>query len=191
MLTLLIDMDNVVANLLKKWLDTYNSTYGDTLLPEHITQWDLHKQITKCSPAEFYGIIAQPGFFADLEVMPYAVEVIQRLHSAGHSIYFLTATPYDNPTGGYDKCNWVQRHFSFLDKNARNRVIQAHNKHMVKGDLLFDDSPANLAAYPGTKIAMDWNFNKHVAVNYRASDWLAFEKIVHQIVNMRKPFRDV
>lgn len=175
-------MDNVVANLLKKWLDVYNQTYGDSLLPEQITSWALHNQATKCSPADFYGIIAKPGFFADLEIMPHAAGVIQRLHEAGHAIYFLTATPYSNLSGGYDKCNWVQKYFPFLEKDARNRVIQAHHKHMVKGDLLFDDSPSNLDAYPGIKVAMDWAFNRHVSVNYRAKDWLQFETIVNQIV---------
>jgi len=188
MLTLLIDMDNVTANLLKKWLDVYNQTYGDTLTPDQITNWALHNQATKCSAADFYGIISRPGFFADLEVMPHAIDVVKRLHDIGHQIYFLTATPYNNPTGGYDKCNWVQQHFPFLDKDARNRVIQGHHKHMVKGDLLFDDSPSNLNAYPGTKVAMDWGFNKDVITNYRVKDWLEFEKIVHQIVNMRNPF---
>lgn len=190
-MNLLIDMDNVVANLLKKWLNVYNDTYGDSLQPEQITDWALHKQAVKCSAADFYGIIAKPGFFADLEIMPNAVEVIERLAKAGHSIYFLTATPYSNPTGGYDKCNWVQQYFPFLDKDARARVIQAHHKYMVIGDLLFDDSPSNLNSFPGIKVVMDWNFNKDVSVNYRAKNWLEFEQIVNNIVNMRKPFRDV
>lgn len=189
MLTLLIDMDNVVANLLKKWLNVYNERYGDSLTPEQINTWSLHKQATKCSPIEFYDIIGAPGFFADLEVMPHAVEVIRRLHDIGHKIYFLTATPYNNPTGGYDKCNWVQKHFSFLEADARARVIQAHHKHMVIGDLLFDDSPANLDAYPGTKIAMDWNFNREIKVDYRASNWLEFEKIIEKITELWKPHR--
>jgi 5'(3')-deoxyribonucleotidase len=183
MLTLLIDMDNVAANLLKKWLDVYNTTYGDSLTPEQITQWNLHVQATKCSAADF--------FFADLEVIPNAVEVVKRLHEASHKVYFLTATPYSNPTGGFDKCNWIQNHFPFIEKDARSRVIQAHHKHMVIGDLLFDDSPANLESYPGTKIAMDWNFNKNVVVNYRVAGWLEFEKVVEQIVNLRKSFRNV
>lgn len=180
-LTLLIDMDNVTANLLKKWLDIYNEKYNDTLKPEQITTWGLHTQATKCSPSDFYGIIAKPGFFADLEVMPHAVDVIKRLHDAGHNIYFLTATPYNNPTCGFDKCNWVQLHFSFLEKEARNRVIQAHHKHMIIGDLLFDDSPSNLNAYPGIKVAMDWNFNKHVSVDHRVSSWLEFEEVVNKL----------
>jgi 5'(3')-deoxyribonucleotidase len=187
-MVILIDMDNVAANLMKKWLDVYNQRYGDTLTGDQIMNWQIDMHATKCDPADFYGIIGEPGFFADLDVMPDAVAVASRLKDAGHELYFVTATPYNNPTGGYDKCNWVQQHFPFI---GRDGVIQAHKKHMVIGDLLFDDSPKNLKDFPGTKVAMDWNFNKNVQVNYRVTGWLEFEKVVHQLVNLRKPFRDV
>lgn len=185
---LLIDMDNVVADLMKKWLDTYNSQYNDNLLAEQISTWQIESFASKCSPTEFHNIIEKAEFFADLDVIPDAVEVTARLQQYGHELYFVTATPYNNPTGGYDKYNWTEKHFPHIGKT---RVIQAHHKHMVRGDLLFDDSPINLQNYPGIKVAMDFSYNKHVAVNYRVKDWLEFEKTVNQIVGMKKHFPGV
>ena len=181
-------MDNVVADLMTKWLAVYNQEYNDDLKSEQITTWNIETFARNCSPREFHQIIERAEFFADLEVLPYAVEVTQRLQQAGHELYFVTATPYDNPTAGYDKYNWIHKHFPHIGKQ---RVIQAHLKHMIRGDILFDDGPGNLINFPGVKVAFDFPYNKSTPVNYRASNWLEFEKVVHMIVNMRKPFREV
>ena len=187
-MVILIDMDNVVADLYTKWLAVYNKEYDDNLRSEEIVSWNIETYARKCSPKEFHTIVERAEFFADLEVFPHAIEVTQRLQQAGHDLYFVTATPYENPTGGYDKCNWVDKYFPHIGKA---HVIQAHHKHMIKGDVLFDDGPVNLVNFPGIKVAMDFPHNKNVSVNYRAKNWLEFEKIIHIIVNFRKPFRDV
>lgn len=178
MLTILVDMDNVVANLICKWLDTYNSEFDDNLTAEQITSWNIEQHATKCSPHEFHGIIERAGFFSDLKLIPHSPEVTGRLQAAGHEIYFVTATPYNNPTCGYDKYNWVERYFPHIGKS---RVIQAHHKNMVKGDILFDDGPINLQNFPGIKIAMNMPYNQHVKVDYRVDNWLVFETVIHQI----------
>lgn len=175
---ILIDMDNVTANLMKKWVSVYNQRFDGTLTAEEVTDWQMHLFAPKCSPTEFYNIIGEPGFFANLEIMPNAVEVASRLVTAGHELFFVTATPYNNPTGGFDKCNWVQQHFPFI---GRDGVIQAHKKQMIVGDVLFDDSPKNLQDFPNITVAMDWNFNKAATPDYRVSDWLEFENIINNI----------
>lgn len=183
MLTLLIDMDNVVADLMTKWLASYNTTYNDCLTREHITTWQIDLHASKCSAEQFHKFIEDPGFFTDLEVIPDAIEVTTRLQAKGHKIYFVTATPYNSPTGGYDKYNWVEKYFPHIGKE---RVMQTHHKHMIKGDILFDDGPKNLQDFQGIKIAMDFPYNRNVAVNYRVKSWLEFEKIIDQIAGVNK-----
>lgn len=178
-------MDNVAADLMNKWLSTYNNEYNDNLLAEQITTWNIETFARKCSSQEFHNIIERVGFFSELNVFPDAIEVTARLQQAGHELYFVTATPYENPTGGYDKYNWVQKHFPHIGKS---RVIQAHHKYMINGNMLFDDGPINLQNFPGIKVAMDFPYNRSVPVNYRVTNWKEFEKIVYIIANMQKPF---
>lgn len=185
-MVILVDMDNVVADLMKKWLGTYNTEYNDNLQADEITTWNIETFARKCSPREFHSIVERADFFSDLDVFPHAREVTARLQQAGHELYFVTATPYKNPTGGFDKCNWAEKHFPHIGKT---HVIQTHHKYMIKGDLLFDDGPTNLQNFPGIKVAMNFAYNRSVNVNYRVSSWLEFEKIVLQIENLRKPFR--
>ncbi len=182
---ILIDLDNVTADLMKKWLDTYNSEFGDNLTADQVTTWSIEQHAVKCSPLEFHKIVERISFFADLDVFPHAIEVTARLQDAGHNLYFVTATPYDNPTGAYDKYNWVEKHFPHMGKS---KVIHAHHKYMVKGDILLDDGPINLQHFPGIKVAMSAPYNQNVVVNYRVAGWLEFEKVVHKITAMKKSF---
>lgn len=182
---ILLDMDNVVADLLSKWLEVYNTTYDDNVSNDQITSWQIDLHINKCSSQQFYAIIEQPGFFAELEVIQDSIEVTKRLQDIGHQLYFVTATPYGCPTGGYDKYVWIDKYFPHIGKE---KVIQAHHKHMIKGDLLFDDGPKNLQDFHGIKVAMDFPYNKSIAVNYRVKTWLEFEKIIQQLTHMRKTF---
>lgn len=177
-MVVLLDMDNVVADLMSKWLEIYNNEYNDNLKAEEINTWKIETLARKCSPEQFHEIVTRSGFFADLTVLPNAIEVTRRLQQAGHDLYFVTATPYDNPTGGFDKQNWVEKHFPHIGKS---RVIQTHNKQMIKGDILFDDGPTNLINFPNIKIAMDFPYNRNIIVNYRVSNWLEFEKCISLI----------
>jgi len=181
-MVILIDMDNVVADLMTKWLGTYNAEYNDNLVAEDIVSWNIETFAKKCSPNEFHNIITRAEFFADLAVFEHAIEVTARLQEAGHELYFVTATPYDNPTGGYDKYNWVEKNFPHIGKT---HVIQAHHKHMIRGDVLFDDGPINLKNFPNIKIAMDFPYNRNIPVNYRVNNWLEFENCIKQIDALR------
>ena len=177
-LIILIDMDNVVADLYTKWLAVYNLEYNDNLTAEQVITWNIDSYARKCSVDQFNAIVERAGFFADLMVIPDAVEVTQRLQKAGHDLWFVTATPYENPTGGFDKIRWVNNHFPHIGKS---HVIQSHHKNMIKGDILFDDGPDNLVSFPGIKVAMHYPHNDNIRVDHRANNWLEFEKIVYAI----------
>jgi 5'(3')-deoxyribonucleotidase len=177
---ILIDLDNVTANLIDAWLAIYNSTYNDSLTADKVLDWQMDLYANKCSAEELHQLIATPGFFTTLAVIPDAIEVTKRLQDVGHDLYFVTATPHNCPTGGYDKLIWCHTHFPHIGKD---RVIQTQHKHKIIGDILFDDGPHNLIAFPKTTIAMDMPYNKATPADYRVSSWLQFEKVVGQIAN--------
>ena len=178
MLTILIDMDGVVADLLDKWLMVYNNRYKDTITKEQITNWDASLAAKNCSSKDFYSIINEPGFFSDLKVIENSVEVTKRLQQAGHILYFVTATPYDSLDAGFYKSKWVDTYFPHL---TRKNVIQTHLKHLVKGDLLLDDSPSNLENFPGLKVVFNMEYNKNARVDFRVGNWNEFEKLINSI----------
>lgn len=176
---ILLDMDNVAADLMSKWLNTYNLQYNDNLTANDIKHWNIESFAKKCSPQEFHQIINEPNFFADLDVVPNSIEVTKRLQQKGHLLYFATATPYLSKTAAYDKNIWVNKYFPHI---GYKNIFQTHIKQMIKGDLLFDDSPNNLEIFDGFKILMDAPYNKDCTNhNNRVSSWLEFEEIIDVI----------
>jgi 5'-nucleotidase len=177
-MVILIDLDNVAADLMKKWLWTYNTKYGDNLKPSDIRHWDADIFAKKCTAKEYYALIDETSFFADLEVIPNSIEVTKRLIENGNVLYFVTATPFNNKTAAYDKNMWVNRYFPHI---GEKHVIQTHKKYMVKGELLFDDSPTQLQEFTDMTVAMDMPYNQNIKTTYRAKNWLEFEDIVDSI----------
>lgn len=177
MARLLIDMDGVLCDLVKKWFSVYNTEHRDTLQPEQMVEWGPHIYARKGKA--IYRYLSKPGFFLDLEPIPGAVEGVRKLVDLGHDVVVVTAARH----GHRDKLDWVQKNLPFLDYR---HVVFAHRKELVRGDVLFDDAPHNLAAFQsyGLPVAMAYRYNEG-APGERVPDWPAFVKL------MQNRFRDI
>ncbi len=170
MARLLIDMDGVLCNLVKKWFSVYNAEHNDTLRAEEMQQWGPHVYAKKGKT--IYGYLKEPGFFLDLEPIAGAVDGTQRLLEMGHEIVVVTAARH----GHSDKLAWVQNNLPFLDYR---QVVFAHRKELVRGDVLFDDAPHNLAAFQpyGLPVAMAYRYNEG-APGLRVQSWPEFVTLI-------------
>lgn len=143
---ILCDMDSVIVNLLGKWLAVYNAEYNDCLTPGDISSWDTHLVVKPECGLKMYDYLKQPGFFADLEPLPGAIDTLRRLvEEDEHELILVTAAPDGSAS---DKIDWVGKHMPFIDK--RKDVITCYHKYMVQGDVLIDDSPKNIKQYRET-----------------------------------------
>jgi 5'-nucleotidase len=199
---LLIDMDGVTADLLTPWIQWINENFQDNQLNRHtleaagvhpgklghfkvtdITQWDTGKA-TGLGP-EVFKFFETPGMFASLEPIPHAVEVLEALHKEGHEIHFVTASS----TGHEDKLAWVRKHTPFI---MPNRVQFVQEKHIVDGDVLFDDRPDTIERASSDRfldskkprpVIMDAPYNRKVKQLasfpvWRVSNWYQFHGLV-------------
>lgn len=80
---------------------------------------------------------AEYGFFANLELIKDAKSAVYTLLAEGHDVYFLTAPSIYNPMSYTEKAVWVEKHFR---KEMLKNLIIAHDKKLLKGDLLIDDT---------------------------------------------------
>lgn len=168
--TLLIDMDSVIVDLMGKWFGAYNADYDDHLTVDQLTTWNSHELVKPACGAKIYDYLDRPGFYRDLKPLPHAIEVLQRLHEC-YEIYIVTASPV---SALQDKAAWVEEHLPFI---GVKKIIFAHDKDCVVGDLLFDDAPHNLQKYIDKgrlAVAMDYPYNKDLKCR-RVSNWLEFE----------------
>ena len=76
------------------------------------------------------------GRFLVKEVMPNAQEAIKKL-SGHYEMYVLTTFVWNNPDTAVEKKVWLENNFGEVFKQ---RLILSHNKGILKGDYLIDDT---------------------------------------------------
>lgn len=78
---------------------------------------------------------SMPGMFASLAPIKGAIEAVNRLRET-HDVWILTAPSVKNPHCYTEKRLWIEQHF---DLAMAYRLIIAHDKSLVLGDVLVDD----------------------------------------------------
>lgn len=145
--TVLVDMDDTIAQLGRKAIRTHNEEFGTSYTQEDQTSWGL-PFIEFC--------LGRPGFFDDLEPMPGALETLTKLRERDFRILFLTS-PFTNESAG-SKYRWLERHFPWF---SIRDAFMGHDKFRVAGDFLIDDSPKHLQ-----KWATAWPSGKAMSIAY-------------------------
>lgn len=182
--TLLVDMDNVLVNMVEKWINVYNQDEGTNHKFNELNNYDVG---TLCKNNRLlYDILDRDGFFFDLEPMPGAVENFQKLLNDGYDLVVVTQPPRRADMAIHDKRRWMKKHFNDYD---HSHMIFCHRKDMVRGDLLFDDKPDHLIHWkkinPDNMIAtLDWRYNKDIPTHFRGSlenGWEEFYQFVKKV----------
>lgn len=188
-LTVLVDMDGIVTDLLQKWLEAINTKYNRNATVEDVTDWDVAKN-EKLSDLsrKVYAIIQKPMFFWDLEPLDGSINALQALVREGHDVMFLTAPA--SPNSAMEKMLWVAKHFPFID---HKNVILCHHKHLVKGDVFIDDKASGVEAYQEAHpdalvMTIKYPYNKHLehhpkilTVGHYSDTDLAWGNALHEI----------
>lgn len=171
---LLIDMDEVICDFLGELFRRYNRLTGKALRLDQLKQYDLTPFVGRLGEKIYFS----PGFFAQLQPFPYALDVLRQLQQEGHHLIVATDAR-GNSQMAADKKSWVRRHLPFLP--PQNFVVCSH-KYRIKADLLFDDSPFILNRFNGIKVVMDRPYNQHVkGQRIYNNNWLDFHTYVRSL----------
>jgi len=158
-MVILCDMDGVVAQLEKPWLEMYNRDYNDCLTVEDINDFNWSKCVKPECGNKIFDYLKVEGLFLNCEPYLESVDALMQLYLDKHDIYFVTKSPTDSRFAYFEKLEWIDKHVPFV---GRDRVICTGQKHMVRGDVLIDDYPKNLINFPGKRILMDRPWNRQV-----------------------------
>lgn len=187
-LRILFDADDVAETLLEGWVKTLNERYGTTASVEDVTDWDISVAFPTLTKQQIYGVLQEDEVWANLTPMPGAQEYLKRLYDEGHELYMVTATDYRTCRVKIER---ILELFPFLDAN---HIIIAHNKQMIKGDVLIDDGPHNLINGPYFRILFDQPHNRGINEKeygmYRAVGWEQVYQLIHENL-VFKPDDDV
>lgn len=168
-LTLLIDQDDVLADLQGYVLNEYNKLNGTHFTCDDILDWNIGQVVGDDS---IYQIMFNPDIYAELPVIKDCKEVLRNLIESGlFNIYIVTAA---HPAACYNKYKWVKTHLPFFNYD---NIIFTSKKYQVKGDILLDDAPHNLAEMQEKGVAkpvcLDKPYNKQVNCD-RVYNWADF-----------------
>lgn len=176
-LRILFDADDVAETLLESWVGTLNNRYGTSVSVDDVTDWDVSLAFPTLTKEQIYGVLQEDEVWANLIPMPGAQKYLQQLHDEGHELYMVTATDYRTCCVKIER---ILELFPFLDAN---HIIIAHNKQMVRGDVLIDDGPHNLVNGQYFRILFDAphnrGFNEKKYGMYRAVGWEQVYQLIH------------
>jgi len=139
---ILWDMDGILVNLLKHWLDVYNSEHNDDVRMKDVTTWEMHDHV-KIGKA-IYSIPARAGFFDSAPPMAGAIGAFNASQKYGHE-NLICSSPYYNPDSARAKHSWCQR---YLNTKAKDLTL-THKKDWLAPsvDMIIDDKPETIQQF--------------------------------------------
>jgi 5'-nucleotidase len=154
---IIIDIDDVIADLLPQWLYLYNHEYDEELTPEDITDWDM----TLFCRDDIYKYLELPNLYDFVQPIEGAYEGVVSLANAGHKLHFITAKHHPS------KLAWMRRH-KFFDLGD---YIVLEDKSKFPADLIIDDRPETVLNFPQHAILFDRPHNRKCHFPYRMQGW--------------------
>ncbi|MED4599561.1 5'-3'-deoxyribonucleotidase [Paenibacillus validus] len=173
-----IDMDEVIADAMSKYLRLYNEGFQ-----EQLTAADLHgvklRALRPERSDDIHEIFMTNDFFRDLEVMPHSQEVIREL-SESYEI-FITTAAMEVPTSFNAKYAWLKEHFPFLsDMN----FVFCGDKSIIRADYLIDDNAKHFERFEGQGLLFTSPHNILETGYVRVNNWLEVRDFFAKALNM-------
>jgi 5'(3')-deoxyribonucleotidase len=145
MMTILLDVDGVLADFVAAYLGLLKDTLGIDATPDQVTAWDIGEALglTREQSSQVKRAIGtSPQLARSLPIYPGAIEGVERLKQLGE-IYIVTSPWNSNPTWTHDREEWLYRNFGI----PYNRVIHTSAKYLVRGDVFIDDKASAVAKW--------------------------------------------
>jgi 5'(3')-deoxyribonucleotidase len=161
-----IDMDEVMADPLSRFIEWYERDHGVTLTLDQMHGKKIHEIVAEEHRQIIRQYPHQAHFFKDLKVMQDSQEVIRKL-SERYEI-FIASAAMEFQHSLFDKHCWLQAHFKFIP--WRNYVF-CGDKSIIHADFLIDDHVFNFEGFMGEGILFTAPHNVNEIGYRRVNSW--------------------
>ncbi|MFT4204715.1 MAG: 5'(3')-deoxyribonucleotidase [Chitinophagaceae bacterium] len=170
---IILDMDNVMAEINPQYIVYFKQVYGEELTLDALVEHQ--KKGTFPDYSRLHRLLEIPRFFRTLPVMADAQEVVQKLNDK-YEIFIVSAA-MEYPQALNEKLDWLAEYFPFIQTR---QIAFTGSKKFVYGDVMIDDKVSNLNHFNGRKILFTHPNNlKYTDPQYtRADNWKEVEKIL-------------
>lgn len=158
-----IDMDQVMADVVAKYLDLFEQKMGRRPLEEEYQG----KKVYDLKGGEWLrSCLFEKGFFADLPVMEGSQKIIKTL-MVDYEVFIVTAaTEFRNSLA--DKVDWLAEYFPFIHwKN----IVLCGDKSVIRADYMIDDHVFNLKTFQGKGLLFTASHNIYETDYTRVNNW--------------------
>ena len=167
-----IDMDEVIADTLQKFLSVCNSQLGLSFTKSDLTGRNIWEVIGREHFPALRGFINEQDFFADLEVMPDSQRVIRDL--MGRYEVFISSAAMEVPTSFTAKFEWLKQHFPFI---PASHIVFCGVKSILNADYLIDDNSRHFERFLGEGILYTAPHNTKIEGYRRVQNWNEIEAL--------------
>jgi 5'(3')-deoxyribonucleotidase len=164
-LRLAIDMDEVMADTIDKFMAVYRRDHNVELPLEEMNGKEFHELLPDTLNGSWRNYVNAPGFFRDIKVMPDSQEIVKELY-AKYDLYVVSAA-MEFRNSLIDKLDWLNEHFPFI---SWKNIIFCGNK-IVDVQIMIDDRIRNFANFGGRKILFTSPHNYYITEYERANTW--------------------
>ncbi len=161
-----VDMDEVITDALSKHVDLYNKHFEKRVTHEDLVGTSLPDFVEEHEREKVIEIVMDASFFADLAIIPGAIETLEAL-SNEHEL-FITTAAMEVPNSFAAKYEWLLKHLPFI--NTQHFVF-CGDKSIVQADYLIDDNVRHFKRFKGQGLLFDAPHNRFVNYNPRVRSW--------------------
>jgi 5'-nucleotidase len=155
---LIFDMDGVIVDFVPEVCREHNRLTGGNLKPEDITDWNMRQ----------FGIEdkmwIKPGFFESLQPVEGAIRTLEKYCYKYHIVIATDCMGIDFIRK--EKAAWLRKYLDWIDE-----VYYLSDKSIVPGDVLFEDGPHHLEAWPGVKVKFLHPYNLASEADHIVENW--------------------
>jgi len=160
-----IDMDEVIADALGKFIKLYNRDYNVPLDLKIAPGNEIYHHVPQEVNQKWFEYINEPGFFRDMEVIADSQRVIKALQEK-YDVYIVSAA-MEFRNSLVDKYDWMAEHFPFIDWQ---HIMFCGNK-IVEVDILIDDRIKNFMGFKGRPLLFTSPHNLLITQYERVNTW--------------------
>lgn len=159
-----LDMDQVIADVLSKYLDIFEKMYGRR--PDKAEYWGKKFYELEEDAITIREHLFHKGFFRDLPVIEGSQEGVKILME--HYDVYITTAAQEFRNSLEDKYDWLQEHFPFIP--WKNYVF-CGDKSIFKTDYMIDDHAYNLETFQGKGLLYTASHNISETRFTRVNNW--------------------
>jgi len=160
-----IDMDEVLADPIYKFIQLYNRDYGVPLDLILEPGNEIYQHVPEHAKDKWFDYINEKGFFRDLKPLEGSVEAVKKLQKK-YDVYIVSAA-MEFRNSLVDKYDWLAEHFPFITW----RNIMFCGDKIVDVDIMIDDRAKNFVGFNGRKLLFTSPHNLLLTDYERVNNW--------------------